>query len=252
MERALDANNPEEREKLRRLFRVKKTEGEMLARRGYRLDIVDVMKSDRSFVRVNLSGLQDPALQLPTLLEFREKYGLFRSRQEFSSIYYHAQDPKIKVLVLYLGNDPGKQVGTKDFNIFHEFIQAQARIQDETQRIRHFILITETGLNSEKSSFIANRILGYKVEVFLDVELAFNKTKHALAPIETVHIPARMVKWWAQEEQFQPEKAPMVLNVDANAKWYGAEPMDGFQHIIMGTTTDTAVYYRICRQATTK
>jgi len=224
----------------------------MLARRGYRLDSVDMMRSDRSFVRINLSGLQDPTLQLPTLLAFREQQGLFRSRQEFSSIYYHAQDPRIKVMVLYLGNEPGKQVATKDFEIVLEFIQAQAQIKDETQRIRHFILITETGLNSEKSSFVANRTLGYKVEVFLDVELAFNKTGHALAPIETVHIPARLVGQWAQEEQFQPEKAPMVLNIDANAKWYGAEPMDGFQHIIMGTTTDTAVYYRICRQASTK
>lgn len=252
MERTLNANIPEEKEKLRRLFRVKKTECEMLAQRGYRLDMVDMMRSDRSFVKINLSGLQDPSLQLSTLLQFRDQQGIFRSRQEFSSIYYHSQDPRIKILVLYLGNEPGKQVAAKDFEIVMEFIQAQAQVADEDNRIRRFILITETGLNPEKSNFVANRTPGYKIEVFLDVELAFNKTKHALAPIETVHIPARLVPQWAQEEKFQPEKAPMVLNIDANAKWYGAEPMDGFQHIIMGTTTETAGYYRICRQTSSK
>ena len=62
MEPTLDANDPIQREQLRRLFRVKRTETEMMAERGYRLDTAHVMRSDRTFVAIDLSTLSNSAI----------------------------------------------------------------------------------------------------------------------------------------------------------------------------------------------
>lgn len=243
MEPALDTNIPEQKERLRRLFRVKATETEMMVQRGNRLDLVSMMRSDRNFhpQQIDLTGLRNPTLRPEALLQYRQQTGLFQSRQEFSSVYFSATNPEDRILVLYLGNEPGKQVAKKDFEIVLLFIQTQA--------FRHIILITETGLNSENNNFVINRTLGYKIEVFLDTQLAFNRTKHALAPISTQHIPARQVPQWARDEQIQAEKLPMILNIDILAKWYGANPYDGFQTEVISATNETGIYYRITRQA---
>lgn len=245
MEPALNANIPEQKERLRRLFRVKATETEMMAQRGYRLDLISMLQSDHQFnpQPINLTNLKNPGLRIDQLLEFRQRTGMFQSRQEFSSLYYKSENPEDRVLVLYLGNEPGKQVAKKDFAIVLAFIQ--------TQKYRHIILMTETGLNSESNNFVTNRIIGYKIEVFLDKQLAYNITKHALAPIVIQHIPARQVSQWAQREQIQADKLPMIMNNDDLAKWFGSDPFDGFQLEVMGATTDTSGYYRIVRQSPT-
>lgn len=244
METFLDANNATQRERLRRLFKVKKTEIEMLSARGYRMDVAFIMKSDRSFVQINsVNSLSNPELTFETFLIYREQNAVFQSRQEFSTVYFRADNPEVKVLVLYLGNEPGKAVSKKDFEIVHAYIRSR--------EYRHIILITETGLNADADSFVKNRCPGYKIEVFLDSQLAFNRTKHALAPITIKHIPASQIANWAQAEEIQPDRLPMIMNTDIIAKWYGGSPMDGFEYEIMGTTTDTAGYYRITRQSTT-
>lgn len=239
MEAPLDVNNPAQKEQLRRLFRVKSTEGEMMLTRGYVLNPVYLMRSDRSFVSANLSWLQDINIPFDVKLQFRQQYGVFLSRQEFSSVYTNADGTK-QILVLYLGNEPGKQVAKKDFQIVHDFIQ--------TKQYHNIILITETGLNPENTNFIRNRTSGYNIEVFLDVEMAFNRTKHALAPISINHIPSSQISQWAQQENLQPEKLPMMLNIDTVAKWYGAHPLDVVDGECMGVTTDTQYFARIVRQ----
>lgn len=245
MEAPLDINIPAQKEQLRRLFRVKRTEGEMMLTRGYVLNPVYLMRSDRSFVSANLSWLQDITLPFDTTLQVRQQYGIFLSRQEFSSIYTNADGTK-QILVLYLGNEPGKQVAKKDFQIVHDFIQ--------TAQYHNIIIITETGLNPENTNFVRNRTSGYTIEVFTDNMLAFNRTKHALAPISINHIPNtpnnpnNPVSQWAQQEGLQPEKLPMMLNIDTVAQWYGAKPLDIIEGECLGVTTDTAYFARIVRQ----
>ena len=70
MEPVLNANIPEQKERLRRLFRVKATETEMMKQRGYRLDAVTMLKNDQRFnpKYINLSGLSNPKLRLEELL----------------------------------------------------------------------------------------------------------------------------------------------------------------------------------------
>lgn len=240
MEPALNVGIPEQKESLRRLFRIKSTEIIMMNQRGFDTGEVMMLRNNHEFnpQPINLSGLNSN-LQLDHLLEFRQETGMFQSRQEFSSLYKNNTGEQI--LVLYLGNESGKQVAKKDLAIVLGFIQEQ--------KYRHIILITETGLNPESNNLITNRIVGYKIEVFIDTQLAFNITKHALAPISIRHIQAKFISQWAQKEQIQPEKLPMVMNIDSIAKYYGANPFDGFQMEVMGTTTDTAGSYRITRQS---
>ena len=259
MEPPLNPDIPAQRERLRRLFQMKRVEGEMLAQRGYLLNEVYMMRFNRPFEPVDLTRLQNPTLGMsenldePTpshdsayflaMLQFRQETGLFQSRQEFSSIYL-TPDRTQQIVVLYLGNEPGKQVAKKDFDIVNVFI--------ETQRYRNIIIVTETGLNPENTNKVLNRTTGYKIEVFPDSELAFPRIKHGYCPINIRYIPGTDVQRWSQEEQIQAEKLPMMINIDTVGKWYGANPFDVFQCEILGTTTDTTESSRIVRQAPAK
>ena len=269
MEPPLNPEIPSQREKLRRLFLTKKTEGAMLSQRGYSLSPVYMMKSNRSFVAVDLTGLQNPILGMnvddpeaqlqgpapshdssafQAMLQFRQQTGLFQSRQEFSSIYY-TPDMRNRVLVLYLGNEPGKQVAKKDFDIVNQFVETG---EFSMQRGASIILVTETELNPDNANKVRNRMPGYKIEVFSDVELAFPRIKHSYCPIKIQYIPNTDVARWSREEQVQAEKLPMMIHTDTVSKWYGAMPLDVFQMETLGTTTDTVGAARIVRMAPLK
>lgn len=242
MNYSLNPSNPEQREILRRLFRVKQTEIEMIKSRGYIIDQVALMKTDINFIKPlrDISIFINPEFTFEDFLQYRETNNVFQNRIEFSCVYFNKLNVNETLLILYLNNEPGKQVGKTDLSIVYNFISSQA--------YKHIIIVTNTGLNPESNNQIVNRTVGYKIEVFQDYELAFNRTKHALAPISITHIPVANVSDWAKSENIQPEKLPMIFNVDMIAKWYGARPYDVFQYTIMGTTTDTAGYYRITRQ----
>lgn len=269
MDLSLNPQIPKQREQLRRLFIMKRTELEMMVQRGY--DISAVTQLQRGYDLTTIAQLQsmrevpysvdlrpflDPTLGIvpgkPTspegaffepMLAYRQQTGIFQSRQDFSAIYYTPGREK-HVLVLYLGNEPGKQVSMKDFQIVNDFIG--------TGKFHHIILVTETGLNPDNLSKVRTRMPGYRFEIFLDQELSFNRTKHAYAPIKIEHIPAKEVSAWTQREEIQAEKLPMILNVDPIAKWFGAGPLDVFQTELLGTTTDTEGYARITRMAPSK
>lgn len=255
-----------DREALFKLFLVKKTEGEMLAARGYRLDHVMMMQSDGSlaFRQIDLSFLQDPRLGMsrgysgPTqkytspafeeFLSIRRETGLFGNRTEFSSIYFDEQSRPL--VVLYLVNDPGKKVSKEHFEIVDMFLQLS--VQGRTSNYEDYILITETGLNTTNASKVKNRTDGYSMEVFLDSELAFPVVKHAFAPIKAKKISRNETPAWAEEEQLEVNKLPMMLNSDAIGRWFSVKPLDVIQTEIMGTTTDTIGYARVVRQTPIK
>ncbi len=243
----LDPMNPLQKEQLRRLFRVTKVLGKMLADRGFTLSEValhSLVGKTRSFgQRADLSFLQIANLPFETFLEFRRQYNLFGNRQDFSSIYVKkADDGRIldSVVVVYLTNDPKKDVSKTHFEIVRGLI--------EDRVYRHFILITETKLGPDSVRQVKEiSIGGYFVEIFKDVELAYDRVNHALAPIEITYVPREQVAAKAADEGIDPKKIPLILNVDPVSKWYGAKPGDLFVTEIMGTTTDTAGYYRTVR-----
>lgn len=241
---ALNPENPKDLETLRRLFIVKKVEGEMLKQRGYSLKNIRMYtekEKDKPFSDqpISLENLQLPNYPLANLLQFRQTTGFFQNRQNFSSIYEHT-DPNVgHILVLYLLNDPGKEVSTTHYKIVPTLIA--------TQKFHKIILITETGLNSTCMSS-TKRCAGYEIEVFLDEELAFNHLKFALCPISIKHVLSSQIAAWSAEENIKSGQLPLILDSDLVAKWYKAKPYDVFQYVIMGSNTDTAGYYRVVRQ----
>ncbi len=236
MNRILNPQIPEDKEKLRRLFRIKRIEGEMLSQRGYTLEDVYLLKNMIPYTRINLSGLQNPRFTYDLFLQAG-----FNSRESLNSLYYNPNNNQDIVVVIYLNSDPKSNEKDRYFQDAKNLIN--------TQTYRHFIFIREIGLTDNVNTYIRNSI-GYKIEVFLDQDLALNPTKHALAPIKITHIPSGQTQQWAQQEGIdQKEKLPIILNVDKIARWYAGSSGDIFQFVIMGATTDTAGFYRLTRTA---
>lgn len=243
--------NAEQREQLRRLFRVKRIEGEMMLERGFLLNPVYLLEDPDtlSFLPHDLTFLQDTTLTLDQLLAERERRGILKGRQNFSSVYISADQTRM-VVVFYLLNEKGREVKKSGFQIVDQYVSLQE--EPGKAKPKHIILVTETGLRAENDKRVRERFPGYFIEVFLDSEFQRNILKDHLAPIKVKHIPGPQVARWGEEEQIQPEKLPMLLNTDPLAKRFGARPFDGFQEVVLGTTTDTAGFYRICRQSSVR
>lgn len=240
MSKILNQDNPKDREVLRRLFMVKKTEGEMMKLRGFDLNNIYMVNTENNFMGpLSLAALQEPDHPFAKVLQWRKETGLFATRRDFSSLYRNTDNTR-QVLVLYLDNKPGKQVAKQEFNPVRLFIK--------TGQIHHIIVITETGLSSANMSAIKDQMPNYNIEVFTDQELAFNHLKHVLSPISITHIPGDQVSAWSAKEGLSREQLPMILNMDSLTKFYGARPLDVMQYVILGTGTDTAGYYRVVRQ----
>lgn len=236
-----DINNAKDRETLRRLYKVKRTEGEMMKQRGYRLDNLSVIDfNTNQFVGpISVEGLQNPNNPLDLILTWAAENGIFQSRKSFSSVYENAEGHQ--VLVLYLENSPGKQVDKKGMNIVRTFVSSGV--------VNHIIIITETGLNPNNSSEIKDRITSVKIEVFLDKELAFNHLKHVLAPISIRHIKSEDAAKWAAAEGVTRDQLPLIFNTDTISKYYAAKPLDIMEYELLGTNTETMGYYRVVRPA---
>ena len=243
----LSADIPDERETLRRLFQIKRTELQMLNTRGYDLSEV-VMEINDNPVKVDLRFMLDDSLGLTDeftddlpyfsyMLEYRNSTGLFASRKDFSAVYPEG------LVVLYLLSKPGKAVSAAEFQVVSKYIQ----LANTSGVFKRFILISKNGLSVDNRSKISDRYSSYPFEHFYDHELGFNRLNHALAPISIKHIPSADVAEWGREEEVQPEKMPMIISQDIVSRWYGASAMDVFQTEIVGSTTDTEGYARIVR-----
>lgn len=240
----MNTNIDKNSNKYRKLLRVNSVVLEMMKDRGYNLANVAQMTVEgnvRQFKNVDLTWMLGSSNERK--IAFAEENGLFRSRQEFSAIYTNEEGTKLAI-VLYLLNQPGKQVSKNEFGIVNEFIATgQMKNYD-------FILISKTGLNADSSSNVRSRISGYNIMEFKDREFAINPTKSALAPIGINHITGEeQIKAWKEEEELEPSKLPMIQDVDPISKWFGAKPGDIIQTEILGTQASTQFYARLVRKA---
>lgn len=250
MDRVLNPEDPDDRRRLSKLFQVKSTEIEMMRDQGYSIGGAFIMQPDRNWVEADLTSLNDPRTTLEEKLAWRE-YGIFLSRHSFSSRYIHNETGE-EALVLYLNNEPKKKVKKDQFAIAHEFIG--------TGEIKTMIFISRNGLNSAIMNYCQNQVAGYDIRMFTDVDLAFNRTRHALAPITVNLVSHRSAAQiendgvdpigdFIKTEKLDPRKLPLMMNTDFLAKWHGAHPGDVMMMEIMGSETDTAGFYRSVHQA---
>ena len=240
MDILLDSNISQDREKLRRLFRVKQTELELLRIRDFNIkkcDILSIQNRDFTLIPLNIEKFLD--FTFDDFLSFREEHKLFKSRLEFSAKYVHSITNE-NIMILYLYSEGNKKVNKSDTEIVYIFVK---------KGYKHLLLITENGLGNPS---INTSILSSNIEIFLDEDLAFNRTKHAYAPIHVDHITASNVNEWSEKEQLNANKLPIILTDDIISKYYGGKPMDIFQYELMSPSSDRMIYYRNVRTMTGK
>lgn len=227
------------REELRKLFRVKKNEINMMAFRGFPLTKAFLMDvQNRGFKEVNLSTF--PSMTFEEFLQFRNERKLFQERNEFSTLYVEPGTQR-NCLVLYLNTELGKKVNKDNFRL------VELAIKDRISH--HLIIISQNGLNPDSIGFIEHRMAGYRVETFIDLEFALDPLQHALSPISIRHIPAQETAEWGREEEIQPTQLPIILTTDPIAKRFGGQGLDVFQSTIVGTSVEEQGWARLTRKA---
>jgi DNA-directed RNA polymerase subunit H (RpoH/RPB5) len=246
MSEELNPGFPEHNTALKRLFKVKQTELAMISCRGYNINrtfqLSSIVDKKYNFAEVDLSHLANPSFSYQDFLGARVDNNLFKSRQDFTAIYYKGVSP---ICVVYVGNEPNSQTTSKYMTIVKVLLLTFSGTDSD---INDWIIVSQNGLNAESLNFIKTNVAGKHIEVFLDVQLAYKYIAHSYCPISVSIIRAEDVEKWAVEENIQPEKLPMILSTDPIVKWYGAKPHDVVISEILGTIYDSSIMYRIVRQ----
>lgn len=238
MATVLDPNVPAQREQLRRLFRIKRNELEMMKLRGYSLNPAAIPK-DGQYKSFDLESFTKPSLTFDQFLAFRSQTGYFGNRIDFSAIYQHKLTGE-QIIVLYLTSGTGRKIDKAAFSIVETLIARQ--------QFKKFIIISEAGLGPTQQKFIENCTAGYSIEDFTDLKFAYDPLKHAFSPIEIKYILPSETNEWAKVEEIQPGQLPLILTTDPIAERYGAAPLGVFQTVIPSKTSGEEGYYRITRK----
>jgi len=260
--------SPDDRERLRRLFRIKRTELEMMRDRGFDISQVFILTnfsiaSERRGQPVEAKTQFSPAVDCRPLtdirfdfnqfLEFRQIHSLFNSRILFTSLYTSTLDGS-RTLVMYLESEPGKQVVKDGLQLLLQLIY------EKQLRGMAILLIAENGIHPGSVSIILEQTAGYDISIFFDKFFAVNPTKHAFAPINAKlirKIPGEIspdgkvgpdsIEKWAAEEGIKPSNLPLIFSdSDPLAKYYGAKNGDIFELEVLSKANDVSGYYRLC------
>lgn len=267
MNAPLNPLNVYDREKLRRLFLIQRTVGEFMLARGCDLTQVrvgieiapKVVDFSPNIRIVDLTPFQSLDFSFEDFLAFREQLGIFRTRNSFTSLYENAEGQRF--FIMFFDAEPGKAVSKQELTKFENLVSVgvQANGQSWLCGVKIF-LVTENGMGADPNSFLEKCISGYDITLFLDKELAFNVTKHSLAPIHTLHVPRNSrgpnqpdtVKLWATTEGIPAEKLPLVEDGDPVARWWGAKVGDILVNEIMAPERDTSIQYQHVRKTPRK
>ena len=259
MDPDLDISNPAHIETLRRLYKVNINVIKMMDRMGYDISAGAVFfqysnksigLSMRSMVDFLDPGLY-PNLLTQGILQANYDAGYFRSRQKFSTIFTRRGtemvlykgpraplETKNQIAVIYLSSDKNKDVNQNDFRIVDVYARQFS--------IRNFILISENGLNSSRMKYIKGQE-GTDYTLFLDVELAFDRTKHALVPLYTRVTKAADVATFEKEEDINSKKLPLIIEDDAYGRLLGIKKGDVLTNVVMGTAFEKDIFYELTR-----
>lgn len=240
----MNIENKKDREKLRRLYIAKRTELQMIKDRGFEI-------TDATMIIINKTNiaLQDKFSYewmlnstFEQFIELRNTYNIFLNRESFSSIYYRkvtnsqGQIFVLPLLVMYLDNPPFDQTGSNNTVNLYTMIA--------TMKYHDIICISQNGISTKELKNIKTSTAGINFWFFEDSDLAFNRTKFALAPIKTVYYPPQTVSQFEKEEELQAKQLPFITKTDMLSKWYGATIGGVFMELIMGTELDKEIFYR--------
>lgn len=237
---------------LRRLYKIHMNVLKMLDRIGYdisqSLTFANYIGKNVGLSNVNLSQFIEPGFYINVnqhIATYYNSFGLFQNRNKFSAIFikkgtiYNPQNTSNQMAVLYLSNEKDKLVNIKDFRLVDLFIQQF--------NIKNIIIISENGLNSNRINYINEQQQGIDFTLFQDIEFAYDKTKHALCPIETQIIKANKTLEFESKEELNTKTLPLIFEADSYGKLYGIKKGDIVQDIVMGETFEKKLFYMLTR-----
>lgn len=221
-------------EQLRRLFKVKKNEIKMMQYRGMVLSQTKSINVDLNLISLDPTVLLD--MKFEQFLAYRKKNNNFRSREEFSAIYYDKQGKA--VVVVYLYAPEGAKVNSQAFNQ-----QVRKMIFGKSEYL-HFILISENGVASPSISFLEERS-ALKYENYLDEQLAINPMEHAFSPLKVEYIKPSDVKQFIKDEELKnASHLALARTDDIICKYVGAEPHGMLKLTVVSNIYPVNVFYR--------
>ena len=227
----------------KRLFRVKRTELEMVKDRGFDT------KNAHLYTRNGreLSYDADEILSLKSHDEFLDwLQGDFVKLTDLTTLYTNENNEQL--LVFYITSS-GKQAGKPDLKLVNEVLQKNAEIPVKN-RITNMIIISSNGISPSTLTTMQQQHRMYNMQFFKYSELAFNPMKHVLAPLSTTI--RKDVPEWEKYEGINSNKLPVTRDKDALVKWYNASLGDVVECEVMGLTFDTGYSYRVVRRTNKK
>lgn len=254
MDRNFDLQTEAHVRALRRLYKIHINVLKMLDRIGYdishSLTFANYVGKNVGFSEVDLTPLVVPGFYSNIdehLKVYFTNLGLFQNRNKFSAIFAKKGTPNQinqgntanQIAVIYLSNEKDKQVNIKDFKLVDVFIQQF--------NIKNIIIISENGLNPNRISYINEQQQGINFTLFLDIEFAYDKTKHALCPIETKIIKSEDSGEFEAIEELNIKKLPLIFETDAYGKLFGIKKGDIVQDVVMGETFEKKIFYMLTR-----
>lgn len=232
-------------EKVRRLYIMKRTEIDIIKLRGFNPAnahaIITDEKNNISFSPYNFSGFK--TTPFPDFYKYCITNNVFLKRENYSSLYQ--KEDNSLLLVLYLDSPPNNLV-TKDYmNVLYTFLRANYGIKD-------IILISPNGISSKILSQLHSEVLNINFTFFIDIDLAFNVLKHALAPISLLHYADTNKQEFEKNEELNRKELPILLKSDPISKYYGAKDSSVFVEVLCGTEMHNTVMYRLVKDISLK
>jgi len=176
-----------------KLWRIRKTCGQMLSDRGY------VVSQD---------FLNETRAQFQEKWQTATQEGVGRER--FVILCTHKDDDKDKILVYF--PDENKRVGVKPIRVLAQKMAEHS--------ISHAILVVRQNLTPFAKSAIGESLAKMRIEVFHENELVVNITQHDLVP---KHLPLTDAEknYLLQRYQLKPSQLPRIQVNDPIARYFG-------------------------------
>ncbi|SPN78943.1 RNA polymerase II RPB5 subunit [Cedratvirus Zaza IHUMI] len=185
------------------LYRVKRTELEMMQTRGYDISSVrSLLKYTlEDFTKYYTSQMQKTGKNIYDL---------------FSSLYVNPQGQYIYVFYSpEKEKATGKAIVTEVLNDINEL--------RKTYNVHHAIIISAKGLSPEANSLMG-RLPLYYVQSFTYSSLLWNVTKHVLVDPHTLMTDKEKEEFLQKNRYVSLDKMPIIKDTDAMAKFLGAVP----------------------------
>ncbi|CAD7957344.1 unnamed protein product [Amoebophrya sp. A120] len=200
-----------------KLWRIRRTVGEMLHDRGYVVSAAFRNESRADFQQAWEQAQADGV-----------------GRERFVILCSHKDNTDDKILVYF--PDDSKRVGVKPIRIL-----AEKMTEND---ISHAILVVRQSLTPFAKSAIAETLSRMRIEVFHENELVINITKHELVP---THVPltAEEKRYLLERYQLKPSQLPRIQMNDPIARYFGLEKEKVVKVIRPSETAGRYVTYRL-------